>query len=543
MAKEVKYSKDARTLLLQGVDTLADTVKITLGPKGRNVVLEKSYGSPLITNDGVTIAKEIELPDKFENMGAKLVYEVANKTNDVAGDGTTTATLLAQSLMHAGVNCVEKGSNPVFLKEGMEQAAKLIADKLSEQSKKVSSSQDIAQVAALSSSSQEIGKYIAEAMDKVGNNGVITVDESKGFETELEVVEGMEYDKGYLSPYMANDRDKMQAELDDPYILVTDQKINTIQDILPILNKIAEQGKPLLIIADDIDNEVLATLIVNKLRGALNVVATKAPSFGDSQKAMLQDIAIVTGAKFFTKDLSMDLKNADLPDLGTAAKAIVKKDTTTIVHGNGKKKAIADRCAEIKAQVEKSTSDYDKKQLNQRLAKITSGVAVIKVGAATESEMKEKKLRIEDALNATKAAIAEGIIMGGGAALAKIYRENREALKSDNVDIQKGINLVFEAILQPLYQIAENAGFDGNEIVKKQLEAKEKIGFDARNGVWVNMFDSGIVDPTKVTRSAVLNAVSVASLFVTTEAAVATKEEPNNNAANAAAAAAAPGMY
>lgn len=542
MAKEIKYSKDARTLLLQGVDALADTVKITLGPKGRNVVLEKSYGSPLITNDGVTIAKEIELEDKFENMGAKLVYEVANKTNDVAGDGTTTATLLAQSLMHSGVNCVEKGSNPVFLKEGMEKASKLIADKLTEQSKKVSSSQDIAQVAALSSSSQEIGEYIAKAMDKVGNNGVITVDESKGFETELEVVEGMEYDKGYLSPYMANDRDKMEAQLDDPYILVTDQKVNTIQDILPVLNKIAEQGKPLLIIADDIDNEVLATLIVNKLRGALNVVATKAPSFGDSQKAMLQDIAIVTGAKFFTKDLSMDLKNADLPDLGTANKAIVKKDSTTIVHGNGDKKEIERRCAEIKSQIDKSTSEYDKKQLNQRLAKITSGVAVIKVGAATESEMKEKKLRIEDALNATKAAVAEGIIMGGGAALAKIYRENKETLKSDNVDIQKGINLVFESILQPLYQIAENAGYDGNEIVKLQLGKDDKIGFDARNGVWVDMVEAGIVDPTKVTRSAVQNAVSVASLFVTTEAAVATKEDPNANAAANPAAGGA-GMY
>lgn len=527
MSKEVLYSKEVRSRMLKGVDTLADTVKVTLGPKGRNVVLEKSYGSPLITNDGVTIAKEIELEDKFENMGAKLVYEVANKTNDVAGDGTTTATLLAQAIMHNGIECVEKGSNPVLLKAGMEKAAKLIAEKLLAQTKQVSTSKDIAQVASISSSSEEIGKYIAMAMENVGKDGVITVDESKGFETELEIVEGLEYDKGYMSPYMASDREKMQSELDNPYILVTDEKINSIQEILPLLEKIVQSNKPLLIIAEDIDNEVLTTLIVNKLRGAFNVVATKAPGFGDAQKAMLQDIATVTGGKYITKELSMDLKEVELADLGTAAKVVVKKDSTTIVHGNGDKDEIADRVAEIKAQIEKSTSEYDKKRLNERLAKITSGVAIIKVGAATESEMKEKKLRIEDALNATKAAIAEGIIIGGGSALVNIYRKYKDELKGDNVDEQKGINAVFEAILLPMEQIAENAGYDGKEIVKLQLTKRGNVGFDAKEGIWTDMFKAGIVDPTKVTRSAVLYATSIASLFVTTEAGVVTKEDPN----------------
>ncbi|MBE6103849.1 MAG: chaperonin GroEL [Erysipelotrichaceae bacterium] len=527
MSKEVLYSKEVRSRMLKGVDTLADTVRVTLGPKGRNVVLEKSYGSPLITNDGVTIAKEIELEDKFENMGAKLVYEVANKTNDVAGDGTTTATLLAQAIMHNGIECVEKGSNPVLLKAGMEKAAKLIAEKLLAQTKQVSTSNDIAQVASISSSSEEIGKYIAMAMEKVGKDGVITVDESKGFETELEIVEGLEYDKGYMSPYMASDREKMQSELENPYILVTDEKINSIQEILPLLEKIVQSNKPLLIIAEDIDNEVLTTLIVNKLRGAFNVVATKAPGFGDAQKAMLQDIATVTGGKYITKELSMDLKEVELADLGTAAKVVVKKDSTTIVHGNGDKDEIADRVAEIKAQIEKSTSEYDKKRLNERLAKITSGVAIIKVGAATESEMKEKKLRIEDALNATKAAIAEGIIIGGGSALVNIYRKYKDELKGDNVDEQKGINAVFEAILLPMEQIAENAGYDGKEIVKLQLTKRGNVGFDAKEGIWTDMFKAGIVDPTKVTRSAVLYATSIASLFVTTEAGVVTKEDPN----------------
>ena len=533
MSKVVKYSKDVRTKMLEGVDELANTVKVTLGPKGRNVVLEKSYGAPLITNDGVTIAKEIEPEDKFANMGAKLVYEVANKTNDVAGDGTTTATVLAQAIMHNGIECVEKGANPVFLKEGMEKAAKLISEKLLEQSHEVSTAKDIAQVAAISSGSTEIGNYISQAMEKVGKDGVITVDESKGFETELEIAEGLEYDKGYMSPYMVSDRDKMISELDNPFILVTDQKISNIQEILPVLEKIVQTSKPLLIIADDIDNDALTTLIVNKLRGTFNVVATKAPSFGDSQKEMLNDIAIVTGAKFFTKELNMELKNADLTDLGSATKVVVKKDTTTIIHGKGDSNAIKERVSEIKAQVEKTTSDYDKKKLNERLAKIGSGIAILKVGAATESEMKEKKLRIEDALNATKAAVSEGIIMGGGAALAKIYRENKESLKDDNVDIQRGINCVFEAILLPLHQIAENAGFDGNEVVKKQLASQDGIGFDAKNGKWVDLIENGIVDPTKVTRYAVLNATSIASLFVTTEAGVVTKEEPTDKLASA----------
>ena len=533
MSKVVKYSKDVRTKMLEGVDELANTVKVTLGPKGRNVVLEKSYGAPLITNDGVTIAKEIEPEDKFANMGAKLVYEVANKTNDVAGDGTTTATVLAQAIMHNGIECVEKGANPVFLKEGMEKAAKLISEKLLEQSHEVSTAKDIAQVASISSGSTEIGNYISQAMEKVGKDGVITVDESKGFETELEIAEGLEYDKGYMSPYMVSDRDKMISELDNPFILVTDQKISNIQEILPVLEKIVQTSKPLLIIADDIDNDALTTLIVNKLRGTFNVVATKAPSFGDSQKEMLNDIAIVTGAKFFTKELNMELKNADLTDLGSATKVVVKKDTTTIIHGKGDSDAIKERVSEIKAQVEKTTSDYDKKKLNERLAKIGSGIAILKVGAATESEMKEKKLRIEDALNATKAAVSEGIIMGGGAALAKIYRENKESLKDDNVDIQRGINCVFEAILLPLHQIAENAGFDGNEVVKKQLASQDGVGFDAKNGKWVDLIENGIVDPTKVTRYAVLNATSIASLFVTTEAGVVTKEEPTDKLANA----------
>lgn len=533
MSKVVKYSKDVRTKMLEGVDELANTVKVTLGPKGRNVVLEKSYGAPLITNDGVTIAKEIEPEDKFANMGAKLVYEVANKTNDVAGDGTTTATVLAQAIMHNGIECVEKGANPVFLKEGMEKAAKLISEKLLEQSHEVSTAKDIAQVAAISSGSTEIGNYISQAMEKVGKDGVITVDESKGFETELEIAEGLEYDKGYMSPYMVSDRDKMISELDNPFVLVTDQKISNIQEILPVLEKIVQTSKPLLIIADDIDNDALTTLIVNKLRGTFNVVATKAPSFGDSQKEMLNDIAIVTGAKFFTKELNMELKNADLTDLGSATKVVVKKDTTTIIHGKGDSNAIKERVSEIKAQVEKTTSDYDKKKLNERLAKIGSGIAILKVGAATESEMKEKKLRIEDALNATKAAVSEGIIMGGGAALAKIYRENKESLKDDNVDIQRGINCVFEAILLPLHQIAENAGFDGNEVVKKQLASQDGVGFDAKNGKWVDLIENGIVDPTKVTRYAVLNATSIASLFVTTEAGVVTKEEPTDKLANA----------
>lgn len=528
MAKEVIFSKDARDKMLDGVNTLANAVKITLGPKGRNVVLEKSYGSPLITNDGVTIAREIELEDKFENMGAKLVYEVANKTNDTAGDGTTTATLLAQSIIKAGLAAVEKGSNPVLMREGMDKAAKLIASKLLEKSSQVETNQDIASVAAISAGSMEIGVTIAKAMEKVGKEGVITVDESKGFETELDIVEGMQYDKGYISPYMTTNREKMSAELENPFVLVTDQKINSIQDILPVLEKIVQMSKPLLIIADDVDNEVTATLIVNKLRGTFNVVATKAPSFGDNQKAILEDIAIATGAKFYTKDFNMDLKDLSVEDLGRVQKAVVKKDDTTLIGGAGEREAIDDRVTQIRNQIENTTSEYDVKRLNERLAKLTTGVAVIKVGAATESEMKEKKLRIEDALNATKAAVAEGIVCGGGAAFASVYKECKDQLKGSTTDEQKGINAVFEAILMPLWQIAENAGYDGSEVVEQQLKMRDGVGFDAKKGEWVDMVEKGIVDPTKVARSALLNAASISALFITTEAAVAAIPEPKN---------------
>jgi len=525
MAKVVIYSKEARERMLVGIDTLADVVKITLGPKGRNVVVEKSYGAPMIINDGVTIAQEIELEDKFEDMGAKLVLEVANKTNDTAGDGTTTATLLAQAIIHKGVTSVDKGSNAVLMRTGIEIAAKRISDHLLAQSVKIETNEDIADVAAISAGSTEIGAIIAQAMQRVGREGVITVDKSNTFETELEVVEGMQYDKGYVSPYMVTNREKMELEMEDAYVLVTDQKISTVQDILPVLEKIVQMNKPLLIIADDVDNEVVATLVVNKLRGTFNVAATKAPSFGDNQKAILEDIATVTGAKFISKDLNMELKSVEIEDLGKAGKILVRKDETTIINGEGDKTLITARAAEIRSQIENSTSEYDTKRLNERLAKLTSGVAIVKVGAATESEMEEKKLRIEDALNATKAAVSEGVVMGGGAALVKAYIELKDIVKGANNDEQKGISAVFEAILTPLWQIAENAGFDGNEIVAMQLKAKKNIGFDAKEGKWVDMFKSGIVDPTKVTRSALLNAASIAALFLTTEAAVASKPE------------------
>lgn len=540
MAKEVKFSRDSREALMNGVNTLADAVKVTLGPKGRNVVLEKSYGSPLITNDGVTIAREIELEDKFEDMGAKLVYEVANKTNDTAGDGTTTATVLAQAIIKKGFANVEKGVNPVLMRAGIEKAAKAIAENLLQQSIKVETSEEIANVASISASSPEVGKTIAEAMEKVGKDGVITVDESNTFETELDVVKGLQYDKGYISPYMVTDREKMELNMEEAYVLVTDQKVSTIQDILPLLEKIVKLGKPLLIIADDLDNEVVTTLIVNKLRGTFNVAATKAPSFGDNQKAILEDIAIVTGATFISKDLGMDLKEVEVEQLGRVGKAVIKKDDTTLVNGYGDKEQISSRAQEIRNQIANTTSEYDVKRLNERLAKLTTGVAIIKVGAATESEMKEKKLRIEDALNATKAAIAEGVVVGGGAALVKAYIALKDVVKADNNEEQKGISAVFDAVLTPLWQIAENAGFDGTEIVDHQLTVSGDEGFDAKNGVWVDMIKTGIVDPTKVTRSALLNAASIAALFITTEVAVASKPEP------AAAAPAAPdmgGMY
>jgi len=526
MAKIVKYSKDARDSVLKGVDTLADAVRITLGPKGRNVVLDKGYGSPMIVNDGVTIAKEIELEDTFENMGAKMIYEVANHTNDSAGDGTTTATLLAQAMIHSGLDAVEKGANPVMLREGIEMASKKVSEKLLESARKIDSSAEIANVAAISSGSQEIGKIVSEAMEKVGKNGVINVDESKGFDTSLEVTEGLKYDKGYISPYMVSDREKMNVEMETPAILVTDQKISTIQEVLPLLEQIVQANKPLLIIADDIENEVVSTLIVNKLRGTFNVVATKAPGFGDNQKANLQDIAILTGAKFVSKDLGMQLKDMTMKDLGSAKKVIVEKDSTTIIDGAGSKKALKERIVEISNAIEHTTSSYDKDKLKERLAKLSDGVAVIKVGATTETELKEKKLRIEDALNATRAAIEEGIVTGGGCALMSIFKELKGKVTADNDDVQKGINIVFDALTKPLYQIAENAGHDGKSIVDAQLNQKNNVGFDAKNGEWVDMFKSGIVDPCKVTRSALLNAASIAGLLITTEAAVGTIKEP-----------------
>ncbi len=520
MSKELKFSKDARTAILRGVDTLADAVKVTLGPKGRNVVLEKSYGSPLITNDGVTIAREIELPDKFENMGAKLIYEVANKTNDVAGDGTTTAAVLAHSMIHKGIAAIENGANPVFMREGIEMAASEVAKKLLEKTRKITTNEDIASVATISSSSSEIGKIIAEAMAKVGTAGVISVDESKGFDTYLEVVEGLQYDKGYVSPYMVSDRDKMEITLENTYVMVTNQKLSSIKDVLPVLEQVVQANKPLLIIADDLENEVVSTLIVNKLRGTFNVVATKAPGFGDNQKDMLSDIAIMTGAKFFDKDLNMELKDLTIDDLGTAKKITITKDNTTIIDGSGDSSALKARIEEIRHQAEKATGEYDKKRFGERLGKLTNGVAVVKVGAMTETEMKDKKLRIEDALNATKAAIEEGIIIGGGAAFVEVYKELKPKLKSDIVDVQKGINVVMESLFAPIYQIAENAGFDASEIVEKQKQSQPNFGFDAKLGIWVDMFKAGIVDPTKVARTALLNAASISALFITTEVAV-----------------------
>ncbi len=528
MAKELKFGKDARAAMLRGVDELADAVKVTLGPKGRNVVLDKSYGSPLITNDGVTIAKEVELKDPFENMGAKLVYEVANKTNDVAGDGTTTATLLAQSMIHRGVELVDKGTNPVLLREGIDIAAKKVAECLLKKAHKIETNDDIASVASVSSGSDEVGKIIAQAMEKVGKNGVINVDESKGFDTSLEVTEGLRYDKGYISPYMVSDREKMTVEMEKPLILVTDQKVSTIQDILPTLEKIVQMNKPFLIIADDIENEVVSTLIVNKLRGTFNVVATKAPGFGDNQKEMLQDIAVLTGAKFVSKDLGMELKDVVIEDLGSCNKLIVEKDHTTIIEGSGDKEEFKQRIKEIEAKIKATDSEYDKKQLHERLAKLTNGIAVVKVGATTESELKERKLRIEDALNATKAAIEEGMVIGGGACLAEIYRELKPELTDANGDVSKGIRIVLDSLVEPLLQIAENAGYNGRDIVDQQLKAEVNVGFDAKNGTWGDMFKAGIVDPCKVTRSAVLNAASISGLFITTEAAVGEIKEPES---------------
>lgn len=528
MSKEIRFSSDARQSMLKGVNTLADAVSVTLGPKGRNVVLEKSYGSPLITNDGVSIAKEIELEDHFENMGAKLVYEVANNTNDIAGDGTTTATILARDMIVNGMKQVEKGANPVLMREGIERASKAVAEVLLKNSHKVETSRDIASVATISSSNSHIGELIAQAMEKVGRDGIINVDESNSFDDELEVNEGMQYDKGYVSPYFVSDTDKMEVEMDNPLILVTNQKITNLQEILPLLEQILKANKPLLLIAEDYENEAISSLVLNKLRGAFNVVATKAPGFGDKQKEMLEDIAVLTGAKFYNKDLNMKLSDLTIEDLGTIKKVIVKKDNTTLI-GHSSSDAVNERVEELKTQLANTKSDYEKKSLKERIGKLSNGVATIKVGATTEAELKEKKLRIEDALNATKAAVEEGIVVGGGAALVEAYEELKNQVRDTNVDIQKGINVVMNSLFAPLTQIAINAGYDEEEIVSIQKTAEKDYGFDAKTGDWVNMFEAGIIDPTKVTRSALLNAASISALFLTTEAGVAElpkKEEP-----------------
>ena len=524
MVKDIKFAEDARSAMLRGVDVLANTVKVTLGPKGRNVVLEKAFGSPLITNDGVTIAKEIELEDHFENMGAKLVAEVASKTNDIAGDGTTTATVLTQAIVREGLKNVTAGANPVGIRRGIELATKAAVEELHRISRPVESKEAIAQVAAISSGSAEVGELIAEAMEKVGNDGVITIEESKGIETELDVVEGMQFDRGYLSQYMVTDNDKMIATLDNPFILITDKKVSNIQEIIPLLEQIVQQGRALLIIADDVDGEALPTLVLNKLRGTFNVVAVKAPGFGDRRKAMLEDIAVLTGAQVITEDLGLELKDATLAQLGTAGKVVVSKDSTTIVEGAGSKELIANRVALIRAQAQDTTSDFDREKLHERLAKLSGGVAVIKVGAATETELKEKKLRIEDALNATRAAVEEGIVSGGGTALVNVQKVV-EALELEG-DLATGAKIVSRSLEEPLRQIAENAGLEGSVIVARLKSEEKGIGYNAATDEWVNMIEAGIVDPTKVTRSALQNAASVSALLLTTEAVVADKPAP-----------------
>ena len=524
MVKDIKFAEDARSAMLRGVDVLANTVKVTLGPKGRNVVLEKAFGSPLITNDGVTIAKEIELEDHFENMGAKLVAEVASKTNDIAGDGTTTATVLTQAIVREGLKNVTAGANPVGIRRGIELATKAAVEELHRISRPVESKEAIAQVAAISSGSAEVGELIAEAMEKVGNDGVITIEESKGIETELDVVEGMQFDRGYLSQYMVTDNDKMIATLDNPFILITDKKVSNIQEIIPLLEQIVQQGRALLIIADDVDGEALPTLVLNKLRGTFNVVAVKAPGFGDRRKAMLEDIAVLTGAQVITEDLGLELKDATLAQLGTAGKVVVSKDSTTIVEGAGSKELIANRVALIRAQAHDTTSDFDREKLQERLAKLSGGVAVIKVGAATETELKEKKLRIEDALNATRAAVEEGIVSGGGTALVNVQKVV-DALELEG-DLATGAKIVSRSLEEPLRQIAENAGLEGSVIVARLKSEEKGIGYNAATDEWVNMIEAGIVDPTKVTRSALQNAASVSALLLTTEAVVADKPAP-----------------
>ena len=524
MAKEILFAEDARRAMIRGVDKLADTVKVTLGPKGRNVILEQKFGAPQIINDGVSIAKEIELEDKFENMGARLVAQVASRTNDVAGDGTTTATVLAQAMIREGNKNIVAGANPITIRRGIERAVKVAVEALKANSKPIEGKESIANVAAISAADEEIGKLIAEAMERVGNDGVITLEESKGFETTMDIVEGMQFDRGYLSSYMVTDTDKMEAVLDNPYILVTDSKVGTLQDILPILEQLVQTGRPMIIIADDIENEALAALVVNKLRGTFNVVAVKAPGFGDRRKRMLEDISILTGAQLITEELGLDLKNTTLDQCGRAGRVIVTKDHTTIVEGTGSQIDIQARIAQIRAELENTTSEFDKEKLLERLAKLSGGVAVIKVGAATETELKERKLRSEDALNATRAAVQEGIVAGGGTAYMNIYND---VAKIEAIgDEATGVQIVLKALEAPIRQIAENAGIEGSIIVYKLKELDPGFGYNAATDEFVDMFKSGIVDPTKVTRSALQNAASISASFLTAEAAVVEIEKP-----------------
>ena len=531
MAKDLKFSEDARQSMLRGVDKLANAVKVTIGPKGRNVVLDKEYTSPLITNDGVTIAKEIELEDPYENMGAKLVQEVANKTNEIAGDGTTTATVLAQAMIQEGLKNVTSGANPVGLRQGIDKAVEVAIEALHEISQNVDNKNEIAQVGSISAADEEIGKYISEAMEKVGNDGVITIEESSGFNTELEVVEGMQFDRGYQSPYMVTDSDKMVADLERPYILITDKKISSFQDILPLLEQVVQSNRPILIVADDVEGDALTNIVLNRMRGTFTAVAVKAPGFGDRRKAMLEDLAILTGAQVITDDLGLELKEATMDMLGTANKAEITKDNTTVVDGDGDQNSIDARVSQIKAQIEETDSEFDKEKLQERLAKLAGGVAVIKVGAASETELKERKLRIEDALNSTRAAVEEGIVAGGGTAFMNIY-EKVAKIEAEG-DIATGINIVLKALEAPVRQIAENAGLEGSIIVERLKNADIGVGFNAATNEWVNMLEAGIVDPTKVTRSSLQHAASVAAMFLTTEAVVANIPEDSNTDAQA----------
>ncbi len=524
-AKEVKFSSDARQRMLRGVDILADAVKVTLGPKGRNVVIDKAFGAPRISKDGVTVAKEIELADKFENMGAQMVREVASKTNDIAGDGTTTATVLAQSIVREGSKAVAAGMNPMDLKRGVDMAVEAVISDLQNQSKRVSSSSEVAQVGTISANGdKEIGDMIAKAMQKVGNEGVITVEEAKSLETELDVVEGMQFDRGYLSPYFITNADKMLTEMENPYILFHEKKLSGLQAMLPLLEAVVQSGKPLLIVAEDVEGEALATLVVNKLRGGLKIAAVKAPGFGDRRKAMLEDMAILTGGQLVSEDLGIKLEAVTLDMLGRAKKVVITKEETTVVDGAGKKKDIESRCGQIKAQIEETSSDYDQEKLQERLAKLAGGVAVIRVGGATEVEVKERKDRVEDAMNATRAAVEEGVVSGGGLALLKASKVLDKVKPSDN-DQKVGVDIVRRALQSPLRQIAENAGVEGSVVVGKLLESKDGIGYDAQTGKYVNMVKAGIIDPTKVVRTALQDAASVAGLLITTEAMVAEKQE------------------